>query len=139
MAQKARGECLCGMVKFEIDLPVKWVAHCHCSMCRRAHGAAFVTWVSVPTENFRLLTGEDELVEFDSSEDAQRGFCMVCGSTLFFDSSRWPEEKHIVLANFTDDVGQKPQVHAFFSDKAHWIDVNDGLPRKGGKTGLEPL
>jgi hypothetical protein len=49
MSDTAVGACLCGAVQFELQLPATWVAHCHCTMCRRAHGAAFVTWVSVPT------------------------------------------------------------------------------------------
>jgi hypothetical protein len=39
------GACLCGAVKIETTLPSLWSAHCHCSSCRRAHGAAFVTYV----------------------------------------------------------------------------------------------
>ncbi|MGH8286041.1 MAG: GFA family protein, partial [Steroidobacteraceae bacterium] len=38
-----RGSCLCGGVRFEIDGPVGRASHCHCSMCRKAHGAAFGT------------------------------------------------------------------------------------------------
>ena len=40
----ASGKCLCGAVRFRMRFPSKWVAHCHCTMCRRAHGAAFVTF-----------------------------------------------------------------------------------------------
>lgn len=43
----ANAQCLCGDLKLEATLPSKWVAHCHCSLCRRAHGAAFVTWVGM--------------------------------------------------------------------------------------------
>lgn len=39
----ARGQCLCGVIKFTARFPSKWVAHCHCTRCQRAHGAAFVT------------------------------------------------------------------------------------------------
>ena len=57
----AKGQCLCGAVQFEFDLPAKWCANCHCSMCRRAHGAPFVTWVGVEGDRFRLVAGEPEL------------------------------------------------------------------------------
>lgn len=43
----ANGRCLCGALQFSVRFPTKWVAHCHCTMCRRAHGAAFVTWFEV--------------------------------------------------------------------------------------------
>jgi hypothetical protein len=39
----AAGACLCGGIAFDAALPSKCVAHCHCTRCRRAQGAAFVT------------------------------------------------------------------------------------------------
>ena len=56
---KREGGCLCGAVRFEITLPSKWCAHCHCSMCRRAHGAGVVTWFGVPEDRFRITAGEE--------------------------------------------------------------------------------
>ncbi|MGE5337814.1 MAG: GFA family protein, partial [Gemmatimonadota bacterium] len=50
----AVGSCLCGAVGFEFELPPKWVAHCHCTQCQRAHGAAFVTWVGVDEALWRV-------------------------------------------------------------------------------------
>ena len=47
---QASGRCLCGGLAFEAALPSKWVAHCHCSMCRRGSGAAFVTWVDASVQ-----------------------------------------------------------------------------------------
>lgn len=135
----SRGACLCGAVQFEIELPTKWVAHCHCTLCRRAHGAAYVTWASVPVAQFRLRSGEVDVVHYRSSANATRGFCRVCGSTMFFQSTRWAGEMHVALANMLDPVDRAPQVHAFYSDRASWVAVNDGLPRRGGVTGTEPL
>jgi hypothetical protein len=132
------GGCLCSAVRIEIDLPTNWCAHCHCSMCRRAHGAGYVTWVSVPRAQFRIVRGEAELVRYRSSEAATRSFCRTCGSTLLFESERWAGEVHVARANL-GEIDRAPQVHAFYSDKADWVAVDDDLPRRGGKTGVEPL
>jgi hypothetical protein len=35
-----RGSCLCG-IKFEIAGPLLGPINCHCSQCRKQHGAAF--------------------------------------------------------------------------------------------------
>ena len=72
-----RGGCLCGAVTFEVTPPTKWCAHCHCTMCRRAHGAAVVTWFGAPSQNFRLVSGA-ELKWHRSSAGARRGFCGRC-------------------------------------------------------------
>ena len=36
-----RGSCLCGGVRYEITGPLSGALNCHCSMCRKAQGAAF--------------------------------------------------------------------------------------------------
>lgn len=128
----ASGSCQCGALRFAVELPSKWVAHCHCTMCRRAHGAAFVTWVGMEDGRARIDDSDQTLRWYASSPGAERGFCSRCGSMLFFRSSRWPGELHIVRANFDDDIDRAPQVHVYYHRHVDWaaIDPNDGLPRK---------
>jgi hypothetical protein len=133
------GACLCGAVLFEIRLPALFCAHCHCSVCRRAHGAGYVTWVGALADGFKLLTGENQLARYRSSNHGTRSFCKACGSTLFFNSAHDPERVDVVLANLRDAADLQPQFHVYFDDRATWVEVNDGLPRLGGPTGLEPL
>jgi hypothetical protein len=108
-------------------------------MCRRAHGAAFVTWISVPRERFQITAGDDVLTRYRSSAGATRSFCRTCGSTLLFESDRWANEVHVARANIPGPVDRDPQVHAFYSDKADWVEIDNRLPRRGGATGVEPL
>ena len=133
------GGCLCGAVRFEIELPTVFCGHCHCSMCRRAHGASFVTWIVVPHERFRLVAGAERLVRYRSSEHGTRTFCAACGSTLFCESTHQPAVIDIVRANLEGEIDRAPEAHFYFDDRASWTAVADDLPRFGGKTGLEPL
>jgi len=66
------GSCFCGAVRFEVDLPVHSAAYCHCSMCRRMHGAGYVAWLAVPYPQLRIVAGEDRLTRFRSSEHGTR-------------------------------------------------------------------
>lgn len=138
-SQTVSGSCFCGAVRFEVGLPTIFCAHCHCSMCQRAHGAGFVTWLGVGRDRFRLLEGESALVRFRSSEHGTRTFCGTCGSTLFCESTRHPEIVDVVLANIHGKIDRMPEAHVYFDDRAEWVHVADDLPRRGGKTGLEPL
>lgn len=133
------GGCLCGAVRFEVSPPTKWCAHCHCSLCRRAHGAAFVTWFGVDRSRFALVAGEDRLTWFHSTPSAQRGFCSRCGSTIFFESENWPGEIHIALALMDAAIDREPAAHVFFDTHVSWFEVNDGLRRLGGPSGTETL
>ncbi len=133
------GTCFCGAIRFSIDAPTLFCGHCHCSMCRRSHGAAFVTWFAVPRGQFALESGEADLVRFESSDHGTRSFCRRCGSTLFCESTRHPDQIDVVLANMQGPIDRPPQFHVWFDHRADWIRVDDGLPRLGGPTGLEPI
>ena len=120
-------------------MPSLFCAHCHCSICRRIHGAGFVTWFAVPRAQLRITAGESDLVRFQSSDHGTRSFCGSCGSTLFFESTLHAERIDIVLANVDGPIDREPQLHAYFDCRAEWVTVEDSLPRLGGETGVDPL
>jgi len=132
------GGCLCGRVRFEIGLPTLFCAHCHCSMCRKSHGAGFVTWVGVPYARFRITAGEEALRRYDSSEHGWRRFCGECGSSMLCESSTHAAYIAIALASLDGAVDRAPSQHIFVDDRAGFVQIDDGLPRLGGKSGLEP-
>lgn len=127
MQTRTHGSCLCGAVSFYVDLPAKWVAHCHCSRCQRAHGAAFVTWVGFGASNVTVFNQKQALSWYCDVE-ASRGFCGNCGSPMFFKSSRYPGELHVARALFHEQLAQQPQVHVFFSSHVSWATLAGELP-----------
>jgi len=138
-SNRVSGACLCGAVRFELTGPTMFCAHCHCSMCRRAHGAGYVTWVGVLKDGLRIVTGADRLVRYRSSDHGTRDFCGTCGSSLFCESTHHPERVDVVLANLEGEIDRPPQLHVYYDDRAPWVCIGDDLPRLGGATGLEPL
>lgn len=55
IASPYRGQCLCGTVKYAVDAIGPRMAHCHCSMCRQFHGAAFATFGEARAADFCWL------------------------------------------------------------------------------------
>lgn len=108
-------------------------------MCRQAHGAAFVTWVGVDADSFRLTAGAEKLAHYQSSTEATRSFCRRCGSTLLFESSRWPGEVHVARACIPGEIDREPAAHVFFDHRAPWVQVADELAKLGGESGTEPF
>ena len=82
-----RGSCLCGGIRYQLSSELRATTHCHCSMCRKAHGAAFATHGCVPKSDLQLLAGGDVLREYRSSPTITRSFCGQCGSQLFWQKS----------------------------------------------------
>ncbi|QNM98230.1 GFA family protein [Chitinimonas koreensis] len=126
-----QGQCFCGAVKYRVAAAPKWCAHCHCTMCRQVHSAAFVTWFGVPLEAFELVEGEQALQWFDSSAEARRGFCGRCGTPLLFHGRRWADEMHIARASLREGTVMAPGAHVFYDSHVDWADCGDGLPRYG--------
>ncbi|GAG50458.1 unnamed protein product [marine sediment metagenome] len=108
-------------------------------MCRRSHGAGFVTWFAVPRSQFQLEAGQADLARHFSSDHGARSFCARCGSSLFCESTKHPDQIDIVLANMEGPIDRLPQVHVYFDDRASWVVAEDGLPRLGGSTGFGPI
>ena len=130
--KQTNGSCLCGAIEFQAGLPSKWCAHCHCSMCRKAHGAGYVTWVGFKTDQVNFIQGEKELTWYESSPGAQRGFCRYCGSTLFFRSETWAGELHIVLACINEPIDRQPQANVFFDKHVNWMPIDTSLKQVDG-------
>jgi len=130
MTDLYRGSCLCGVVRFEIDEFLPQMAHCHCSMCRKFHGASYATIASVSRSKFRWVEGEDALKGYTAENGTTRTFCNHCGSSLTFSSPRASDEVvEIALGTVDGDVVVEPDAHIFVGSGANWTVLNDGLPR----------
>ena len=121
------GGCLCGAVRFETDAASLFCVHDHCEWCRRAHGAAFVTWIGFPAN--AVTTKETELRWYASSEKSERGFCARCGTKLFFRSQLAPGELHVALACVDDPSAFRPTAHIFWEARVAWFPFTDDLPK----------
>jgi hypothetical protein len=138
-SKSAAGSCLCGAVRFTATFPSLFCAHCHCTMCRRNHGAGYVTWFAVPPAALAVEAGAEDLVRYQSSTHGSRSFCRRCGSSLFCENTQYPDRVDIPLGAMSEPIDRDPQFHVFFDSRASWISLGDRLPRLGGRTGFEPL
>lgn len=127
-----RGSCLCGGVRYEISGPLSGALNCHCSMCRKAHGAAFRSRAGVAPADFRWVSGEGQVTWYESSPGNHRGFCRVCGTPLLSRFDAHPEVYGLPLGALDDDPGVKPALHVFVADKAPWFEITDRLPQYPG-------
>ncbi len=137
--QKIQGGCYCSRIKYEVQLPVKWCAHCHCKQCRHSQASPLVTWFGVNKINFHFIQGKQDVAWFDSSESAKRGHCIHCGTPLFFEGEKWPDEIHITRESTDSDILQRPQLHVFFDRKVDYLKIEDDLDKQGGFDGFTPL
>ena len=121
-----KGSCLCGAVTFEVtgDLPAPDA--CHCRKCRKHSGHYFAS-TDVPRSAV-TISGADRVTWFQSSDRVRRGFCAVCGSSLFWDP---PARDWIGIAMGAFDTPTRThlRIHIFVADKDDYYDITDGLPQ----------
>jgi hypothetical protein len=120
--------CLCGEVRWEVEGPLDFMSHCHCSRCRKAHGAAYGTYVTAKVDHFRLTHGRDTIVRYESSPGSFRPFCGRCGAVVP-DGVPWHGRVGMPAGPFDSDPGVRPAAHIFVASKAPWFEIHDAMPR----------
>ena len=121
------GRCECGLVKYEIDDDITDFCHCHCSQCRRLHGAAYATFARVSRDAFRYVSGEGDIKLYASSDTIDRVSCAVCCSNILADSKPEPDVLYICMGTVDGDPPHPEGYHQFVGSKAPWHEITDNL------------
>lgn len=120
------GRCECGAVRYRVAGPLRPVLFCHCGQCRRSHGHT-AAYTAAPVAAV-TVAGEDSLAWYRSSSHARRGFCRICGSSLF-----WAPDhgRHISIAagTFDQPSGLVPGAHVYYDERADYEPSADDLPK----------
>jgi hypothetical protein len=124
-----RGSCLCGAAAFEAYGLIEF-RNCHCSRCRKAHGADYAANIYVRPADFHWLRGEDKLINYrlPFSERFGNTFCRICGSPM----PRAVQQRDWIVVPagaLDDDPGVRATYHIFVDSKAPWYDITDDLPQ----------
>lgn len=106
-----QGSCLCQSVRYEIQGDIGPVSYCHCSRCRKANGSAFLAASQVDPRNFTLVSGQENLGDYESSPGVHRMFCKICASPLFSRRPGPPEIIRLRIGTLDTPLRSKPEMH----------------------------
>ena len=134
-----KGECLCGGVKFEIEGEIRNLYQCHCSLCRRATGAAANTATFVSGHSFRWVSGESEIRSFQKPTGFRSDFCSNCGSPV--PNKLRGTDMVWVPAGLLDELTEsRISAHLHVKSAASWEqDLKRCVRLDGGPDSLESL
>lgn len=125
------GHCLCGSVRYRVPFPFTGdIAHCHCSMCRRAAGSVAVTWFTVPRDGLEMLGAPLDIHK--SSPQAERGYCPTCHTPISFWSANFPATIDVTLATLDDPAEFAPSLHIWTESRLPWLKLDTHLPDRTG-------
>jgi len=126
------GGCQCGTVRYRVNTQPRWVGHCHCRMCQKAHGAPMVSWMAVPAESVAFTSGA--LKYYRSSQHTERGFCPACGTPIACVPAPRPGETpyfDLAVSTFDNPRAFAPMMHVWCDSAMPWLPIDDHLPRHG--------
>ena len=125
------GSCLCGAVSFEVRGALRPTIACHCTQCRKQTG----TYMSATScaDGDLVLTRQDGLKWFRSSENAQRGFCEECGSVLFWKGDG-RDYTAIAAGSIDGPLGVPLEGHIFCDSAGDYYEIAGGKFRAPGSS-----
>lgn len=118
-----RGGCHCGAVRFEVRAPaVLQVLECNCSVCSKTGYLHLI----VDREDFTLLAGADELVEYRFNTGVARHlFCRSCGIKSFYVPRSHPDGISVNARCLDRDTVESMAVRAY--DGQNWEHAREAL------------
>ena len=124
----AEGRCLCGALRYEADAPFQFMVNCHCSMCRKHHGARSRRSSPCRRRPFGGCPAKRTSANYHSSEDGSRRSAAFAARSRHscFRRSAWSS---CPAGNLDGDLGVTPQMHIFAGSRAPWYEITDSLPR----------
>lgn len=115
------GGCHCGKVVYKIDGPVLNVVNCHCSICRKANGGAFSSYLVVPDEAFEVTRGSELLTRYAMSDKGEKNFCNLCGAPVFNRNKLYSGVTVVPLGGLDEAAEFFPKVDIFCADMLPWV------------------
>ncbi|MFZ5723802.1 MAG: GFA family protein [Pseudomonadota bacterium] len=123
------GGCLCNGVRYEYDGTIEEISMCHCSMCRKAQGSAYVAVSPVDATRFRIVQGAGLLKEFRAVPHKARVFCSNCGSPIYSARDDLPGIRRLRIGTVETPFRCANAYHIYTGSKAEWEVLADNLPR----------
>ena len=119
------GGCQCGAVRYVLLTRPNNPCLCHCRMCQKQFGNFFGSFAGAHTDYFRITRGT--LAIFESSDDAERGFCRDCGTPLTYKAKSRPRIS-VSIGSLDRHCEMKPEFQYGMESREPWFGELAGLP-----------
>ena len=133
LSRQVSGRCLCGAVELEIDFPAFWAWHDHSAASRRAHGAAYATYIGCWRKHARVAKGRRSIARFeDAKTESTRSFCSRCGTPRAVRAQALAAHGQYPAGTLHGRIGREPRYHVAIEQLQDWAYIGNRLvPVKG--------
>ena len=103
MVKLQSGGCLCGAVRYEINLDGAETGNCHCRDCQKNSGGAFMPFTTVDAGQLRWISAPTGATK--ASDTAERRFCASCGTPLTWEGKNYQHHQSVSTGTLDDVSG----------------------------------
>ena len=130
MSEPLTGGCLCGEIRYAVDVAVEWLAACYCTDCQRRTSAAGSINAVVPASAFRITRGETRVFtkQADSGNALHRHFCGTCGSWIYNPMGGDATQVVLKAGTFDSHDGMRIALNLWTSRRPAWAPLDSTLP-----------
>jgi hypothetical protein len=127
MSDLREGGCLCGAVRYKIDLTDAYISNCHCRECQRQAGAPYLSFAVVPIEQFEWIA--EPSGKLNVSDKATRYFCRDCGTYIRWHGKAELESAEINIVTLDSVDNLKIDYEIFTETRLPWVMPIEGIPQ----------
>lgn len=129
MAHGLQGGCLCGAVRYQVDVEPMMVGNCFCVDCRKTSGTSHCTHAAVPDA---AVSVSGAVATYESAADSgnivSRSFCPSCGSAIHSRNAGMPGMIFIRVSSLDDLDAVTPQMTVYASRAPAWAPLDRSKP-----------
>ena len=114
--------CSCGQLNLTVEGDPVRIAMCHCLECQRRTGAVISNQARFPREQITILGKATEWKRTaDSGNVLTYSFCPVCGSTVYWENTGFPDVIAVAIGTFADPSFPPPTVSVWEECRHSWV------------------
>ena len=132
---KHTGGCLCGAIRYSVDVDISELRHCHCRDCQRTSGAHGAVVAIVPSDKFKLEKGTPKRYagKAASGRTLYRFFCAECGSPLYGQRETMPEMVTLRAGTLDDSNSMRITAHIWVGSARPWSHIDPNAKQHFGQ------
>ena len=135
MIAKLSGSCLCGSIRYTIDVPVTELRACHCVHCQKTSGAGGSVNAVIPSSAFAITHGTPKRYDAlaDSGRTLYRFFCGNCGSPIYSQRAAMPETVVVRAGTMDNAPEMKIAASIWTKSKPSWALIDPSSKQLPGQ------
>lgn len=122
-AKKLEGGCACGAVRFRLTSRPLFTHCCHCTVCQRMTGSAFVINAMIEADRIEITGTPPIPIRVPAAGGAWHGIhrCLSCQTAVWSQYGKAAVIRYVRVGTLDDPAALPPEAHIYVRSKLPWL------------------